>query len=285
MQDRVGDVAVGQHERDAARDADQHRRRQHRLHAFEIGRSRAADAEPAEQAGDASGDEKPADSSLNPQPSATEPYTYAAIGAIAISEDQRVLRERLRDSGSVIGLRSRIAESAGSPSRFRAACHIVHATHRTTAATNIAHRSAAAGHRRQLRELHRDARLERIRRTERAADRRGAGAHRDDRDGVDAESAAEHEQRGNQRDDLLLHVLERAHRREEQRDDGNRDQAAAAERRDERGDEPAERADAIDHDPGGADEQHDGDDVRRFDEPARNRDDRGERTDGRGTTR
>ena len=51
---------------------------------------------------------------------------------------------------------------------------------------------------------------------------------------------------------------------------------------DERGDETAERPDAIDDDPGGADKEHDANDVGGLDEAAWNGDGGGEGTDGRG---
>ena len=51
-------------------------------------------------------------------------------------------------------------------------------------------------------------------------------------------------------------------------------QAAAGERADERADDGRKRAEAIDDDPRAADEQHDGDDVGRRDEAARDGDER-----------
>ena len=68
---------------------------------------------------------------------------------------------------------------------------------------------------------------------------------------------------------------------EEQRDDGNGEQAAAGNRPDERADEPPERAEPVDDDPGATHENDDGDDIGGLDESSRHGDHRGERTDRR----
>ena len=138
----------------------------------------------------------------------------------------------------------------------------------------------ASCERRELRELQRDAGLKRIGRTEGAADHRRTQAHRNDRDAVDADARAKHHQDGHERDDFLLHVLERAHRPEEDRDERNHQQTAVGEAVDEPSDNRRQGAEAIDDDPRAADEDDEKDDVGPGDEAARNRHGRRERADG-----
>ena len=92
---------------------------------------------------------------------------------------------------------------------------------------------------------------------------------------------SEQQQRGHEGNDLLLHVLERAHGGEKQRHDRDHQQTAAGERANERADDGLKRAEPIDHDPRAADEQHDGHDLRGSHEAAWNGDERPERADGR----
>src|SRR4029079_8804727 len=75
----------------------------------------------------------PPESSLNPQPSATDPYTYAAIGATAMGRMTHSAARALSSADVPSG--SRIPDP-GSRSRRLVAYHMVHATHSTNAAEN-----------------------------------------------------------------------------------------------------------------------------------------------------
>ena len=79
--------------------------------------------------------------------------------------------------------------------------------------------------------------------------------------GAEAQAAAEHEQHGHERDDLLVHVFERAERGECQADEHD-DDARAARGADERADQPGERAGGVEQRERAADEQDGQDDIR-----------------------
>ena len=79
---------------------------------------------------------------------------------------------------------------------------------------------SGAREQRKLREVERDPRLKRVRGAERGADDRRADARGHHRQRIDPESGAEDEQHWHERDDLLLHVLERAEGAEHERDEG-----------------------------------------------------------------
>ena len=158
---------------------------------------------------------------------------------------------------------------------------MVHATHSTSASADMTLRNAKPEERRQLRELQRDARLERVHRPERAPDHRGARAHRHHRHPVDADAPAEQHHHRHERDDLLLHVLERAHRREQRRDDGITAAgrcAGTARPACHHRPHSVPRRSTMTHAP--PTNQDDDDDVGGSDEAARHRDGRGKRADG-----
>lgn len=110
-----------------------------------------------------------------------------------------------------------------------------------------------------------------IRRTECRTYRGGTDAHLGGGHPVEAESPRENQQGGDEADDLLLHVLERAAGGEGDADDRHRQNAAIAEPAHERVDAIAERAGAVDHTEGASHEKDEGDDGGGIDDPVGNR--------------
>jgi len=114
---------------------------------------------------------------------------------------------------------------------------------------------------RQLGELLGDPHLEWVHRTERRANRSGANTHRHRGERVEADAAGQHEQHGDQRDDLLLHVLQRSRGRERDAHHGNDERFASLEL-------PGEPIDPV---PQGAGLVHDGESATRDEHEADDR--------------
>ena len=134
---------------------------------------------------------------------------------------------------------------------------------------------------RQLRELLRDPHLERVHGTERRADGGSAQAHRRGCERVEADAASEDEEHGDQRDDLLLHVLERAGGRECHADHGDDERFAPLELPGEPIDPVPQGAGLVHDGERTAGEEHEEDDRPRVREAPRDRDERLEQADGR----
>ena len=115
-----------------------------------------------------------------------------------------------------------------------------------------------------LRKLLCDADLEWIHRAERRADGGRPDADGDGGDVVEAQSPGQQHQHRDERDDLLLHVLQYPAGGEERGTDRDRQHAAAAERQDQARQRHAERAGTVDDHERGAAEQDDGDDRDRL---------------------